>query len=219
MKFFKNLKRYLQANVIWLSKVWGLWGFLLPFAFLFFIIFLPWDLASLVRYSGLALELLGIYTVAMGLKGKRELFNKPSFIEHIRNWWKQRPAWKLKVASGVGASRSGGVTGSARGSSWHGPIDDTVESRLEAAEKNLLSLRSELQTFEQDTNAKYTKLDKVIESERQTRESSVQEIRARLEDLAAKDISFEALGVYWLFCGLVFSSLPSEISTLLNFFK
>ena len=134
MKFFKNLKRYLQANVIWLSKVWGLWGFLLPFAFLFFIIFLPWDLASLVRYSGLALELLGIYTVAMGLKGKRELFNKPSFIEHIKNWWKQRPAWKSVVISGSGVSMSGGATCSARGSAWHESIDDTVESRLEAAE-------------------------------------------------------------------------------------
>jgi hypothetical protein len=219
MKFLKNLKRYLYAHVIWLSKVMALWGIVLPFALLVFVKLLPWDLNSLVRYIGLILEVLGIITVAIGLKGKRELFKKPSFIEHIKNWWNQRPAWKLVVVSGIGASMSGGATCSARGSAWHGPIDDTVESRLEAAEKNLLSLRSELQTFEQDTNAKYIKLDKVIESERQTRESSVQEIRTRLEDLAARDISFEALGVYWLFCGLVFSSLPSEISTLLNFFK
>ena len=89
---------------------------------------------------------------------------------------------------------------------------------MEAAEKNLLSLRSQLQTFEQDTNAKYAKLEKVIESERQTRESSA-EIRTRLEDLAARDLSFEALGIYWLFCGLVFSSLSNEISALLVFLK
>lgn len=219
MKLFKNLKRYIHANLIWLSRIWGLWGVVLPLALLFFIIFLPWDLDNLIRYVGLALELLGIITVAIGLKGKRELFKKPSFIEHIRNWWNQRPAWKPVIISGSVAAMSGGVSCSARGSAWHGPIDDTVESRLEAAEKNLLSLRSELQAFEQDTNAKYTKLDKTIENERQTRESSVHEIRTRLADLAARDISFEALGVYWLFCGLVFSSLPSEISILLNFFK
>jgi hypothetical protein len=219
MQFLKNLKRYLHANLVWLSRVWGLWGVVLPLALLLLIVFLPWNLANLVRYSGLALELLGIVTVAVGLKGKRELFNKPSFIEHIGNWWKQRPAWRLKVVSGIGASRSGGGISSARGSAWHGPVDATLESRLEAAEKNLLSLRSQLQTFEQDTNAKYSKLDKVIENERQTREFSVQEIRTRLEDLAARDISFEALGIYWLFCGLVFSSLSNEISDLLVFLK
>ncbi|MEQ1598961.1 MAG: hypothetical protein ABL880_06285 [Methylotenera sp.] len=219
MNFFKNLKRYLYANLIWLGRVWVLWGVVLPLVLLLLIVFLPWNLANLVRYSGLALELLGIVTVAVGLKGKRELFNKPSFIEHIGNWWKQRPAWRLKVVSGIGASRSGGGTSSARGSAWYEPVDATLESRLEAAEKNLLSLRSQLQTFEQDTNAKYTKLEKVIESERQTRESSVQEIRTRLEDLAARDLSFEALGIYWLFCGLVFSSLSNEISDLLVFLK
>ena len=67
-----------------------------------------------------------------------------------------------------------------------------------------------MQTFEQDT-----KLDKVIENERQIREFSVQEVRTRLEELAARDISFEALGIYWLFFGLVFSSLSNEISDLL----
>ena len=219
MAFFKNLKRYVYLHLVWIVKIKSLWGVVLPFALLTIIVFSPWNMANLVRYIGLVLELLGLITVAIGLKGKRELFKKPSFIEHIGNWWKQRPVWRPVVVSGIGASMSGGAICSARGSAWHGPIDDTVESRLEAAEKNLLSLRVELQNFEQDANAKYSKLDKVIENERQTRESSVHEISTRLEDLAAKDISFEALGVYWLFCGLVFSSLASEISILLNFFR
>ena len=219
MKFFKNLKRYIYLHLVWVAKIKSLWGVILPFALLTITVFSPWNIASLVRYIGLFLELLGLITVAIGLKGKRELFKKPSFIEHIKNWWKQRPVWRPKVVSGIGASRSGGGSSSARGSAWHGPIDNTVESRLEAAEKNLLSLRSELQTFQQNANAKYTKLDKVIENERQVRESSVLEIRTRLEDLATRDISFEALGIYWLFCGLVFSSLSNEISDLLVFLK
>ncbi len=218
MKFLKNLKRYLYAYVIWLSKVITLWGIVLPFALLIFVKLLPWDLNSLVRYTGLTLEVLGIVTVAIGLKGKRELFKKPSFIEHIKNWWNQRPTWKPVVRSATGVSAAG-ATGSVRGSAWHGPIDDTVESRLEAAEKNLLSLRSELQIFEQDTNVKHTTLVKKIEDERQLRESSVLEIRTRLEDLATRDISFEAMGIYWLFWGLVFSSLPNELSTFLTFLK
>ena len=220
MSYLKNLKRFLHANIIWLCKLKSSWGYVLPFAFLFFILFLPWDLASLVRYSGLALELLGIVTVAIGLKGKRELFKKPSFIEHIKNWWNQRPKWKSVAhtisLSSAAFSLSGG---SAKISIWHGPQDATVESRLESVEKNLLFIRDELKDIERDANTKHSKVVKEIESERHTRESSMQEIRTRLEDLAARDISFEALGVYWLFCGLVFSSLPSEISTLLSFLK
>jgi hypothetical protein len=220
MKFFKNLKRYLYANLVWLSRVWGLWGVVLPLVLLFLIVFLPWDLANLVRYSGLALELLGIYTVAIGLKGKRELFNKPGFIEHIKSWWNQRPKWNsVTHVINLSAASFGFSGGSAKISIWHGAQDATVESRLESVEKNLLLIRDELKVIEQDSSTKHTKLATELESERKTREFSVQEIRTRLEDLAARDVSFEALGIYWLFWGLVFSSLPSEISTLLNFFK
>ena len=220
MEFFKNLKRYLHANLVWLIRIQSLWGVALPLALLFIVIFLPWNLANLVRYIGLALELLGIITVAIGLKGKRELFKKPSFIEHLKSWWNQRPKWKL-VSSMVSATfdSSSSVSGSCSGSAWHGATNLTIKSRLDAVEKNLSSLRNELQAFELDTNTKHTKVVKNLESERQTRESSVQEIRTQIEDLAARDITFEALGVYWLFWGLVFSSLSSEVSTLINFLK
>jgi len=35
-----------------------------------------------IRYCGLAFQLLGILTVVSGLRSKRRLFNRPSFIEH-----------------------------------------------------------------------------------------------------------------------------------------
>jgi hypothetical protein len=217
MNFLKNLKRYLYAHIIWVSKVKSLWGVVLPFALLLFILLLPNDLNNLVRYVGLVLELLGLITVAFGLKGKRELFKKPSFVEHVTSWWNQRPAWKPVTIIACGAFASANSFFSAKASIWHGAIDETVESRLAALENNLLSIRSEIQLIEQDANSKHSKLIHEIENEQQTRQSSILELSKRLEDMAAKDIGFEALGVYWLCCGLVFSSLPSEIADLLNY--
>lgn len=217
MNFLLNLKRYLYAHIIWVSKAKSLWGVVLPFALLLFTLLLPNDLNNLVRYIGLVLELLGLITVALGLKGKRKLFEKPSFVEQVISWWRQRPAWKPVTINACVASAQANFTCSAKASFWHGSIDESVESRLAALENNLLSIRNEVQLIEQEANSKHRKLVQEIENERQTRNASIFEISTRLENLAAKDISFEALGVYWLFLGLVFSSLPSEITALLKY--
>lgn len=216
MNLFKNLTRYLYDHFIWVSKIKSLWGVIFPFASLHSILLVSYDLNNLVRYVGLALELLGLITVALGLKGKRELFKKPGFIQQRATWWNQRPAWKPSTVIANGTFTSASST-RAKGNFWHGAKDESIEGRLVAIENNLLSIQSEIQLIEQEASNNHTKLVQEIESERQTRQSSILEISSRLEDLAAKDINFEALGVYWLFWGLVYSSLPSEIAGLLNY--
>ena len=218
MNFFKNLKRYLHQWVIYLHTIaHAAWGVILPIALLLVIKFLPWESNNLVRYAGLLLEILGLYTVIEGHLGKRKLFNRPTFLANTKALIAQYPRWKTVTqtifASGMSSS---GSFGSARLSAWHEARDESIEAKLEAIEKNLLSIRSQLETFEQDTIKKHSDLTQKFEVTQQRIDSSISDIRTKLESLAVKDIGFEGLGIYWLFCGLFFSSLSIELAKLLS---
>ena len=220
MSFLKNLKRYLHHWVIYLRTIAdGTWGILLPIALLLVIKFLPWESSDLIRYAGFGLEVLGLYTVFKGHIGKRNLFNRPTFLANIKVLFAQYPRWKTVTqtifASGMSSS---GSFGSARLSAWHGARDESIEAKLEAIEKNLLSIRSQLETFEQDTIKKHSDLTQKFEVSQQRMDSSISDIRTKLESLAVKDIGFEGLGIYWLFSGLFFSSLSIELAKLLSWF-
>ena len=86
MIFVNNLKRYLVGNLKFIYKIiFTFSGIVLPVALVLFVIYSPWDSLNFVRYSGLALELLGVATVAINLRGKRVLFSKPNFLVLLKN--------------------------------------------------------------------------------------------------------------------------------------
>ena len=220
MGFLTNLKRYLNDWVIYLRTIAdGTWGILLPIALLLVIKFLPWEFSNLIRYAGFGLEVLGLYTVFKGHIGKRKLFDRPTFWANIKALFAQCPRWRAPTNT-IGASfgSANSIGGSARGYAWHGARDESIEAKLEAIEKNLLSVRSQLETFEQDTIKKHSDLTQKFEVSQQRMDSSISDIRTKLESLAVKDIGFEGLGIYWLFCGLFFSSLSIELAKLLCWF-
>ena len=71
--------------------------------------------------------------------------------------------------------------------------------------------------FETDIYKKQVDVVKIMQVQQQAHDSAIQEIKTLMEDMAAKNISFEALGVYWLFWGLILSSIPNEILHILKY--
>ena len=95
---------------------------------------------------------------------------------------------------------------------WYLPESATVGRKLEAIEKNLLMLKNEIENNETEALEKYSDLLKKLETDKRLIDSSLSDIHGRLENLAVGGITIEILGVWWLFSGLIFSSLPNEIS-------
>ena len=80
MIFVNNLKRYLVGNLKFINKIiFTFSGLVLPVVLVLFVIYSPWDSINLVRYSGLAFELLGVATVAINSRDKRVLFSNQIF--------------------------------------------------------------------------------------------------------------------------------------------
>ena len=219
MTFLKNLKRWFFANLIWLKKALPVWQALGAVVFIGLLVnFLPSEQKDQVRYWGLLLELLGIFTVASALRGKRELFKRPSFSKHIQKWLGEYPGWKPTTQTTVLSLASFSIT--AMGATIftsHNPTDDTLEVRVKAVEANLKIISSQIEGAIKNIGIESQTREKALVDERQMRESELAKINKQLDTLAVDGINFEVTGIFWLFIGIILATIPEEIVNLYNY--
>ena len=208
------------------ALIWSLWN---PrFAYLLIIaVTLPiavslwWPDEIIVRLAGLWLQLLGIGTVAWGIRETRKRFGHPSLWregrQRFRQWLRTRPRYGRRIglkADSVSFSLS---PGRAYFSVWsHVSPDANVEQRLEAIEKNLTRVRGELVRVERKTDDNIVKQDSNLRKEQLSRAKSVQEIRELLTATETGGLHISAIGAFLLFVGVVMSTLSAELANLLG---
>ena len=108
-----------------------------------------WKSEPAFRITGMALQLLGLGTVAWGIRKTRELFGRPSMRERFLGWWHRRPRRRHTVfGSAEIALEHSNLIADAEAWSETNP-DAGVEVRLTALEKNLLEVRGQFNAFKQ----------------------------------------------------------------------
>ena len=212
----QQLGRWLRALARWLVEPWRVWA---PIVAVLFALLaasrLPLDWADAVlRYCGLAFQLLGIGMVALGLRDKGRLFDRPTLREKIRRWFARRPRWNAKTQTRiVTATGTLSISADARASMWRGtPADACVADRLAALEANLVTLKTEHAETAKQLQEATRKANEAIEAERQARESGITTLRVKLEGLGAGGLHIEWTGVFWLLVGVVLATIPGEIA-------
>src|SRR4051794_19048391 len=65
------------------------------------------------RYSGLALQLMGLGTVVKGIWDTRSLFEQPTLRERFRRWRSRRPKFRQSPTVGIELASLGAATSSA----------------------------------------------------------------------------------------------------------
>lgn len=220
MRLIQNLRRWVRALAHWLVEPWRVWVPVLVVMLVLIVASqLPMSLADpVLRYCGLAFQLLGILTVVSGLRDKRRLFNRPSLLENIRRWLDRRPRWGAKpetiLLAGTGSIS---LSGSAKLSVWRGtPADASVDARLAALEANLATLRTEQAETAKELQEATRKTNEAVDAERRARESGVTALRVQLEGLGAGGLHVEMMGVFWLVVGVVLATVPGEIAAALK---
>ena len=213
----RNLWRWIKALARWIVyESWPVWAVIVIFGLGFAFVMaspLPSSTANRVRYSGLAFELLGIFTVVWGLRGKRLLFKRPSLIEHFRSWLRRFPRWggtqhRVLVADGLSLSSAVG-----KASGWIGvPPGAAVDARLNALESNLAALRREHEEATKEVAENLRNTKEAVDLERQERKSADTALRQQLEGLGAEGLYVETMGVALLALGIVLDTIPAEIT-------
>jgi hypothetical protein len=171
-----------------------------------------------LRYCGLAFQLLGILTVVLGLRDKRRLFDRPSLLENIRLWLDRRPRWEAKPQTFlVTGTDEISLADSVKASVWRATSADApIEARLALLEANLATLRTEQTEAAKQIQAATRKTNEAIDAERRSRESAVTALRVQIEGLGVGGLHVEWTGVAWLILGVVLATVPGEIAAALK---
>jgi hypothetical protein len=215
----KRVWLWIKAISHWLAQPWLVWVSVAVLLCVMLVAsWLPGRLEARVRYCGLLLELIGVVTVVYNLREKRRLFKQPSLYDHLRSWLRCRPRWGVEPRTILTAdSLSISLSGKARLSSWRVMSSQaSAEARLSALEANVETLRTQQAETTKHLEQEITNMIETVNSERRTRESAIGKIRTRLETFGAGSLHLEMVGLVWLICGMVASSISSEIAGALT---
>lgn len=166
-----------------------------------------------IRIIGLLLQLCGIGTVACGLRETRKLFGYPGFVEHSVEWLKRFPKYKPSPVSGEVHLTLPGIQVSGSGYTWQSPSPGTpIEKRLEAVEANLLDVNQRLVQVQQRLDHETRRIASELHEERRLRKEEDEETRRKLALSQTGGLSISAMGLVWLFWGVILSTASTEIT-------
>lgn len=168
-----------------------------------------------VRVAGLVMQLFGLATAAIGIRDTRRMFSKPSFLELVRRWFRRFPRLKSKVIHASGSVQAEPATVTGKAFVWNNPDPySSVESRLSAAEKNLRNLYDRVNRLESENERAVANLRGEVTSERSQRTEQVHWLDQKIETATTDGLHLAAVGVFWLGCGVVLSTLSAELVQL-----
>lgn len=213
-EFFVNLMRWPRRLLWWLLRVR-----LALFCLVVVVLALAASLAYFqsepsIRVSGMLLQLLGISAAALGIRDTRRMFGKPSFLQLARNWLQTIPGIKPKVVNLRGsASFSFSVKAKAR--LWHeAGQESTVESRLSAAESNLLELYRRANAAESAFDSHVRAAEQSLREEENARVEEDRRLHLRIQAASTDGLHLAAVGAVWLASGVIMSTIPNELLCL-----
>lgn len=170
-----------------------------------------------IRIAGMGLQLLGLATVAFGLRDTRKLFSQPSLLQLARTWLGRFPTFyrEIRMVAGSGHIQLGGASVSGFGTVTSSATA-SLEDRVAMLEKNLNQTNLAIHQAQMRMDEEKQKQAAALESERHGRETGDEKNEKLLQEAMAGGLHLETIGVLWLFCGITLASASIEISRWLT---
>lgn len=169
-----------------------------------------------VRLAGLGLELCGLLLTVHGLDHTRRFFGQPSLIAVLQKWASERrklrtttlgTAWAIGRASGSGTAPAVSAT-------TVNP-NDPVEKQIETLTENLLRQQRDISSAQSELAALSQKVTEGLQKESAARSVVAANLEEKLERSLTDGIYEALVGLVWILCGTILSTMSQEISCLL----
>ena len=207
----------LKAVWLWLVEARHAWLAGAVICAALFISFRPHTTESVIRLTGLILQLLGIGTVIWGISETRALFGHASLASKARAWLGRFPLLRRNIVVAAGGVAFSATLGKARAHVTHGPgASPTIETRLEALEKNVTSIHERISQTQKEMDEELGKTADALKREEQSRQAEDRAIREKLEATGTGGVHISAIGALWLFVGVTLSTAATELAQLLK---
>lgn len=168
------------------------------------------------RIVGLALQLLGVGTVAWGIRQTRRLFDRPRLARTFRGWLSRFPRSGGRTIAVAGSATLSAVGARARGHVTENPTNASVSARLDALEKNIAHVHERISGLQAEFDQSASEHREALEAERQARKGHDRELRERLELTETGGLHLSAIGTLWLAVGIILSTAAPELAEWLQ---
>jgi hypothetical protein len=209
-----------RVLVRWIAEPWTFWLFLFTIAATWLLALLLGDTPELrARIIGVMLQLLGLVTVAIGLRNMRKLFGRPSFAEWFRDWLSRfllnfRKPEPIEITPAPATASSGVGQPTVRISA---SADSTSEERISLIERDVDLLRTSLDRLQKDFAENLRKLSGRTTQHVLTLKRVDRQLQSQLQEVAVGGLRLEVLGLSWLLIGLVLATLPQESISICDY--
>nr|WP_309501624.1 hypothetical protein [uncultured Roseovarius sp.] len=171
---------------------------------------------QVIRLTGMALQLIGVATVAKKLRDSGRLFQKPTVRERIALYFKRFPRRRVTTHNltpqGISSESS---ASSPRLFSSPGP-DTPLEQRVEMLEEKTSGLFEDVSELGGKLRAQSNDLTRKITKEATQRKEEHKSIEEQLERAVVGGIHVEWSGVIFFIAGIILASASPEIACMLG---
>lgn len=175
-----------------------------------------WPGEPTFRKVGLALQLLGVGTVALGIRDTRRQLKVPPYLRQFADWARGIPLpWRRRNAT---ASISGVVaaTSFAEGAAWTSAAPGSdLATRVLVLENNIASLQASVSKSNAVMRERMEATAAEVAAEVQTRTEQVSKLDSLLKALHVGGLDISAVGLVWLAVGLVLATISVELNAWL----
>jgi hypothetical protein len=208
-------KRSWEEAASWFRRSAAFWMWLGSVGFILtFFGCMPGSLSHRVHGAGIAFEFFGISAVILGVSRARRFFGRPSILKgwlilvsDARYVFFRRPPRLYSVTADMGGALE--ILGSNAALRKSG----TVEERVAQLEKEILELQRIIAGVAQKADEQKRQLQARIDAEIAERKESSEQVKRRIEEGVIGDSSLEIAGVAFLYLGLLFTGLASEVTS------
>lgn len=215
--WINQLRKWIMRIFAWLGDAKSVWVAVLTIPSVLFICWavIPgWE--PRIRIAGMFLELLGLGTVAYGLRETRKLFNHPSLLKTASQWLRNFPKFKLetRIVVGAGHIKGGGATLSAVGSVSPSASASLAE-RVILLERGLNQANVMIHETRKMIEVESRKHDSALDTERRGRELGDEKSQRLLQEAMVGGLYLETTGVVWMLFGITLATVSNEIASSL----
>jgi hypothetical protein len=167
--------------------------------------------------TGLALQLVGGFTVWWTIAETRASFGHPSWFSQGVKWLRAFPLLKQHPVNLSGASTLSGATLKAYGHLRQlVPEDAPTEERLAALQADFERLYETYWKNVQVVDDKIAAAEHATKLEADARERDIRALKRNMEDSAIGGLHIPAIGAVWIIVGSILSTASPEIQALLR---
>jgi hypothetical protein len=214
----RKILAWLKAILHWLVDEWKYFclGFLVVAAAGLIVFICASE--AVIRITGMALQLLGIGTVAWGIHTTRKEFGHPSVFAVWRKRLNHFPPFGGRMSTGGSMyAMLPSLTSSGQcHDSVSAGVNPTIDARVHALEENLKLVNDRVSQTQNEMDREFRKQIEALKQEQQIRSDEDQHIRVKIESTQTGGLHISAMGALWLAVGVIMSSIPSELAVWLK---